>query len=1162
MAKFYLLLDSYQFDNRKQIFYTKVFLLAIIVFSNLWNTVYARKIDIEFEHLSLRNGLSQSSVTCILHDSKGFMWFGTLDGLNRHDGYKFNIFRHNPENKYSLADNAITSLFEDKENKLWVGTQSMGLCLYNRILNRFENFKYRQNDDKSLSNNTVVSMFQDKAGTIWIGTASGLNRLEYSAKGVTFSRFYNNLQITDKAAKTNGMNTEESGFSCNHINFIAQQDEHSLWIATDAGLYMFNTKTLKFKLFETVISNGTQSRSLRHEQVYTLLTDLFGDLWIGSESGLLKYVHSSRELIPYIAEKNGIDNLKVTSIIEDYSDTEKESYIWIGTEKAGLFKLIRSKQKGNELEGENFIRYFHDAANPHSLSTNNILSLYISSNHVLWVGTSLGGINKWDKNSEVIENYQHNPFDPYSLSSNQVRSFYEDRNGTIWVGTVEGGLNSWDKYTDKFTSFQYNASDATTLHNNHVRSILEDSNGNLWIGTDGGGLDKFDRKTNKVLEHFGQASISSPVLLNKTLSNNRVWKIYEDSSHKLWIATFGGGLNCYDPETGSFSYFLSDASNPNSLSDNYVTSIIEDRTGKIWVGTFGGGLSAIDMTNKAVPRFKRYINDEKNPESIGNNRIYTLFLDSKGNLWIGTKESLNRYYPDGDKFERFTVRNGLCNDVVMGILEDEIGNLWISTNGGISKFNPTSKTFRNYDVNDGLQSNEFLVGAAYKTTDGKMLFGGINGFNAFYPLRIVDNPYPPDIVITGFSIYNQNADLDSAISEKKVIDLQYFENYLTFEFVALNYISPSKNQYAFKMEGLDKDWNYVVNRRFATYANIEPGEYVFKVKGSNNDGIWNEKGVQIVIRIEPPFWKTVWFNALLVIIIMIIIAIFIHIRERNLTLDKIRLEHLVEERTKVIRRQKEKITDSIQYARRIQNALLPTDQYFNNLLPQHFVLFKPRNIVSGDYYWLNKKNDKIIIAIADCTGHGVPGAFMSLLGISFLNEIINKSETLHPSDILNELREKVMTSLKQNEENAQVNDGMDMALLIIETDSKTLRFAGANNPVFIYRADANGEELPQLIQLKPDRMPIGVHRRINQGFTTQEFQLQDGDTIYAFSDGYFDQFGGDKNKKYSLVKFKELLNEIYYRPLDEQLTILDHSIEEWKGNYEQVDDMLIVGLRI
>ncbi len=1160
----------------------KIFINILILILSTIPWANAQK-HINFETLSLEDGLSQSSVNCILQDSQGFMWFGTLDGLNRYDGYQVMVYRNNPEDSTSIADNAISCLYQDQQDRLWIGITNGGLSRYDKINEIFINYTFEPENNYSISTNDVHSIAEDNNGTLWIATSEGLNCFDQAKQG--FHHFKNG----DKPAD-------------NRINQIKKGKNGLLWLATDGGLFSFNPNNKKFKAIKP--ENNEQ---LMQIALNTIFIDKGKSIWCGSDQGLFIYDISNGNAKHFrhnAHKKTSLSHNTVTAITRDSSGV-----LWIGTEK-GLNRYNR--------RDSSFTAWYSDLSQPGSLSVNHILSLYSDESNILWVGTSLGGVNKWNRAAKQFRVIENNPSNKYSLSSNKVRTFYQSHDSIIWVGTVDGGLNKWLVHKDKFIAYTHNPDDETTISHNHARSIAKDKYGKLWIGTDGGGLNRFDPQTGKFQRFYHNEK--NP----HSISHNRIWEIYIDSKDNLWIGTFGGGLDRLKLDEAkkqgfknlTFQHFSKDSANAHSISGNYITSMLEDHTGKLWIGTYYHGLNLFQYQSESFKHFqqKAYIEDQEDFD-----RVYALKEDKDGTLWVGTRGSLNRLNRKTMTFDYYNHDNyDFPNHVLMSVLDDSHGNIWVATNRGIAKFFPENDSVRNYTVSDGLQSNEFMIGAALKTRSGRMLFGGQTGFNAFYPEKIKDNPHIPEIVLTGFQIFHKYVKLDTAISEKNCIQLSYDQNNFTFEFVAIDYVFSQQNQYAYIMEGFDEEMNYVGNRRYATYTNLPPGKYTFKVIGSNNDGKWNQTGESIQIIIEPPFWMRTWF--IISVLVALLGIIYFIIRVRDVYRDKSELERTVQERTREIMKQKEDIlekneelrqqqeeiltqrdeierqrdyandqkealTDSITYAQRIQSAILPPSDNIKQIVPNHFILYKPRDIVSGDYYWLTQKNDKIIIVAADCTGHGVPGAFLSILGVSFLNEIVNTIDTILANEIVNRLRNYVMNSLHQTGKDNEAKDGMDLALCVIDKKTLELQYSGAYNPLYLIRKIKNNhtetiqvesinpkKEIKkqklrtqeqgnyQLIEIKADRMPVSISD-IDDSFTNHITRLKKGDSIYMFSDGYADQFGGPQNKKFKSKAFKKLLLSIQEKNMDEQKHLLDNSIEQWKGENEQLDDILVMGIR-
>jgi signal transduction histidine kinase/ligand-binding sensor domain-containing protein/CheY-like chemotaxis protein len=826
-----------------------------------------QQMDIYFEHISLEHGLSQSTVLCILQDSKGFLWFGTEDGLNRYDGYHFKVYKPDPKNPSSLSFNWIWSIFEDHEGILWIGTTGGGLNKFDRKTEMFTHYKRIPEDPTSLSNNFVFSIIEDQEGMLWVGTYWGLNKFDRESD--KFTHYMPNPE-------------DLNSLSHHSIQVISVDHTGVLWIGTDGGgLNKLEPKKGKFTRYMNVPGN---EESLSHNTVRAIYEDSSGVLWVGTTGGLNKFDPQKEKFVRYMADPgnpNSLSHNEVNSIYEDRSGT-----LWIGTEE-GLNVFDREKQI--------FTHYKANPSAPNSLSYNSIWSIFEDRSGVLWVGTNVGGLNTYNKARERFSHFYSDPNDPNSLSENKVWAIWEERPGLLWIGTA-GGLKKWDREKKRVTLYKNDPGNPNSLSHNTVKVIYEDLSGVLWIGTDGG-LNKFDREKEIFTRYM-----ADPTKPNR-ISHNIIYSIYEDRTGILWIGTFGG-LNKFNRKKETFTCYKYDPGNPNSLSHSVVRVILEDRFGVFWIGT-GGGLNKFDPDTET---FTCYAAVPGIPDSLSHNNIYSIHEDQSKTLWIGTAGGgLNKLDRERKTFIHYNMEDGLPNDVIYGILEDEHGNLWLSTNKGLSMFNPQTERFKNYGIKDGLQSNEFNSGACYRSKSGEMFFGGINGFNAFFPGTIKDNTYKPPIVITDFQIFNKSVSigqkldgftiLNKDISETQEIRLSYKHTIFSFEYAGLHYAVPDKNQYAYKMEGLEKDWNYVENRRFATYTYLPPGKYIFKVKGSNSDEVWNEEGVSLKVTIVPPFWKTGWFYLLCILFFLLLILGLHRLRVRRLKNQEKRLTQLVNERT-------------------------------------------------------------------------------------------------------------------------------------------------------------------------------------------------------------------------------------------------------------------------
>ncbi len=814
-------------------------------------SLHAQTEELRFEGLTVEQGLSANSILSTLQDSRGFLWIGTMDGLNRYDGYKFTVYKNIIGDSTSISENMIRSMYEDKAGTLWIGTWGGGLNKFDREKEKFTHFKHDSTNPNSLSHDAVISICEDNLGYLWVGTGGGLNKL--NRKNKQFTHYTYNPDDT-------------SSISDNKILSLYKDGNDILWIGTAGGLnklQLNNKQETPPDNNSSVIDNEKSSptfirymhnpndvTSLSNNVVVSIYEDNFGILWIGTHGGgLNKFDRENEKFTRYINEPQNGSTISGNNVYSIYEDNSGD--LWFGTYGNGLNKFNRAT--------EEFIHYAYDPNNPTSINDNGIFSICQDDCGILWFGT-WGGLNNYYKRKNIIT-YKYIPGDPKSLSDNQVSVIFEDKLGVTWIGTVNGGLNRLDGKSKGFTHFIHDPNNPYSISNNSINSICEDESGMLWIGTDGGGINKFDRKTNKFYSYSSDPDDPS------SLSNNQVYQIFADHNGDIWIGARGGGLNKFDKENERFIRYTYNPDDPNGLGNDLVFAMFEDKRGVFWIGTYGGGLNKF---NRETNTFTRYLHSSDNPTSLSNNNVSKIYEDKKGVLWVGTQGGgLNKFNREKNQFKHYTQVDGLPNEVIYGILEDDIGNLWISTNNGLSKFNPNTETFRNYDVKDGLQSNEFNMGA-FKSKNGAMYFGGNNGVNVFYPDNIKDNTQIPKIVITDFQLFhrsvpvgydefNNRSILEKSIMETKEIEINYEDNIISFEFTALDFHAPEKNRYAYIMEGFEEDWNYTdASRRFVTYTNLDPGEYYFKVKGSNNDGVWNEEGTSLRIILTPPWWATWW----------------------------------------------------------------------------------------------------------------------------------------------------------------------------------------------------------------------------------------------------------------------------------------------------------------
>jgi ligand-binding sensor domain-containing protein/signal transduction histidine kinase len=795
-------------------------LLAAFLPVNAPRPAAAQSGSIRFETLSVEDGLAQSTVRAIMQDSRGFLWFGTEDGLNKYDGYSFSLYLHDAENAQTISHSAITAIYEDAMGDMWIGTFE-GLNRFNHAEDTFQRYLHDPEDPFSLGGATITAIVEDIDGNLWVAVQNGgLNR--YNRETDDFTRYMHDLDQPDTLGS-------------NDVTALVADKKGGLWVGTNSGLDYFDPTTETFEHFRNKLG---EISTLSDNRVLTVFIDQYNILWIGTEEGGLNRMNPVSKTFNRYQHRTGYPNTLASNYVRAVFE-DRSGRLWVG----GRFGLSLF----NRADGT-FTRYQHDPNDPRSLSNDYVMSFFQDRSGVLWIGTYGGGLSKYVQTNERFTLFQHRPNVANSLSNDLVHAIMEDRSGAVWVGTMDGGLNRLDPETGAFEVFRSIPTDSSSLGSNDVRAVFQDRWGQIWVGTYGGGLNLYNPETGRFKRYVHNQHLPN------SISDNRVMTIYEDQRGQLWVGTRFGGLNLLNRSNGLFSRFMPDEDNPASISGEFVRAIYEDKNGKLWIGTYTG----LNLFDPITKRFRHFRHDPNNTSSLSSDRVLTVYQTNDGIIWVGTLlGGLNRLDPETGVFKHYTQKQGLPSDTVYGILGDDQGYLWLSTNRGLSRFDPGSGIFRNYDRRDGLQSYEFSAGAYYKNSQGRLFFGGVSGFNAFYPQEVQDNPSIPPIVITAFKKFNQTERKDLLGGEEIVLSHQ--DNFVSFEFAALDFGVPEKNQYAYKLEGFDKDWIYAGTRRYASYTNLRGGEYVFRVIGSNQDGVWNDTGALVRIKIIPPVWQQWWF---------------------------------------------------------------------------------------------------------------------------------------------------------------------------------------------------------------------------------------------------------------------------------------------------------------
>jgi ligand-binding sensor domain-containing protein len=817
--------------------YLSFFIVFLSLLHIVSGSIAQEAYEVSFENLKTENikrvkGLSQNMVNTIIQDSQGYMWFGTWDGLNRYDGYDFIIYNKLDE----MSNPTINTLLEDNEGVIWAGTQD-GLNRFERETKTFSVIKNIPGESNSLSNNTINHIFEDRKGYLWISTVQGLNR--YDKKNHAYKRFSFNFADVDS-------------IRTNWINKVMQDRSGFLWIATRFGLLKFDDST---QLFTPYFHSAYDESSISSNAINDIYEDRNGRLWVGTQFGLNLYLGEHEGFRRFFHEHDSpesLSNNQVKAIFED-----SRGIFWVGTkDKLNTF----DRQQGS------FSHYRHSGKST-SLSNDDVNCIYEDDMGSVWVGT-YKGVNKVHLGLSKFNYYHRDPDDPYSLSDNVIHSVFKDDDGLIWLGTGKG-VNILDRRSGRYSRLHYMIDPYTDIADVRIRSMQKDHLGNIWIATDSDGLFKYVPTTGEYTQ-----LAASPYDPNSLNDNNLLW-VMEDYQGYIWVGS-GRGVNAFHPDTMEMRSWAHDPRDTTSISNNRIWIIYEDKDHVKWFGT-NNGLNRYDPERDA---FVSYTHDPDDPLSISANAVFGIQEDSKGNFWVGTMGGgLNHFDPLRERFLHLDEQNGLPNNVVYITLEDRNGNLWLTTNWGMSKFNPASGEFVNYDINDGLQGNEFNGGAWFHADDGEMFFGGMDGFNSFFPEEIALNEQAPRIVITSFKKLNEAVKRDFCHGDS--IRLNYDDNFFSIEFSALDFTNPAKNKYAYMLENYDEDWNFRdANRRLAEYTRVSPGSYVFRVIGSNNDGIWNDTGTSLHIIILPPWWDTLIFRLIFGALIFALLWSFIYWRIR------------------------------------------------------------------------------------------------------------------------------------------------------------------------------------------------------------------------------------------------------------------------------------------
>jgi ligand-binding sensor domain-containing protein/serine phosphatase RsbU (regulator of sigma subunit) len=1053
-----------------------------------------------FINYGMDQGLVQNQVQSITQDNEGNLFIGTIAGLSEYNGTQWTSYTKNT----NLAEDWITCSFKDKEGNIWFGHWAGGVTRFNANTRQLENLNLE--DYTKLK--TIRTITQDFTGKFWIATEGA------------------GVFIFDAESKKMFALSKKDGLSSNTVYDICTDANKNMWMATDSGITVFNlNNTVSNPASFTRITN---TNGLFSKNITAVKVTSANVLVIGSADEGVAMVNLPSNVIDWksFIPRNQIlfnetSGLKSTFIKTIYEDNMKN--IWIGTIGGGASLFITDK-KAFTMQA---LRdgFFKTYSTRQGLNYFNVNAIFQDREDNIWIGTDLG-LNQY--RGDFMQTFD----EADNLPNNIVWSVFADNENNIWMGTNNGLAKMSFTYeragkVENHVLTQY--TEKQGLASNVILSSFQDSKGNMWFGTAFNGVSMLAKGSNKFKNYT----------VKDGLANEMVYTIAEDKTGNMWFGTKAGATR-FNPGTNEFRNFTE----TDGLGGNHIYRIFKDSKGLLWIGALGGNLCVYDGAT-----FKKFSEEDGLKQKF----ILCINEDKTNNLWFGCYgEGLFKY--DGKTFTNYNKQQGLKTESPYAITIDNSNNIWIGDNRGIDKFDVKQNKFYHYGKGEGFLGVECNPNAACTDSKGNLWFGTIMGAVRFNPNEETPNTLAPLTKISGIKIQLEDAPFPSDNR------FTYKQNNITFKFIGVSLTSPEKIRYEYTLAGFDHGWIPAKSLQEAVYTNLPAGDYTFKVRTYNNNDVCSPES-SYTFKVKPPFWQTALFYVLMAGILIFGVFTFDKVRTRNLKIANAILEDKVKERTDQLAvknaelaEKNKNITDSIRYAKYIQDAMLPKQEMLQKLLRNYFILYKPKDIVSGDFYWLKQHGNDVYLAAVDCTGHGVPGAFLSIEASNLLNTAFNADENKTPAAILNRLDKLVEQSLHAKVDGIEIRDGMDLSVCKINFDTYTVEYAGAFNSLYLVRDN-------KLIEYDADNIYIG-NNDSNKPYTNQTFKIEKEDVIYLFSDGFADQFGGEKGKKYKYRQMQQLLVKNNNKPMDVQKQLLEHEFEHWRGNLEQVDDVMVIGLKI
>jgi ligand-binding sensor domain-containing protein/HPt (histidine-containing phosphotransfer) domain-containing protein len=909
----------------KKYHFKSVFIL-IVLFCTFSTVTSQNNEFMKFTNLSVENGLSVSVVAGFAQDQNGLIWIATQDGLNRYDGYNFKVYYNEPGKEKTLSQNGIRSVAVDKFGNIWAA-QNNGVDVLNPSTDEFTNYKNIKGNKNSLSHNTVLDIVRAPNGDMWVATIEGLNQFDYKTK--TFKSFINDT-------------ANEASIVHSRVHHIFFDSDNTMWLATRGGLSKFNTNSQNFKNYVNVpnddfsmppsnnLSRLTEDRAGKLWLIYWVREN---DQWLRSVAIFDK---KTEKFSTFVNTKNLFAiNPSSLNLFDLVSDHEKR--IWLIGGNSGLYRYDEVKK--------DFINYKKDDLNLNSLTANRVQTIFVDRSNLLYVGTFGGGFSKvrYAQNKHFTH-FRRDPSTTNTLIGTNILGLLEQRDGTIWAGSIGQGLTKYEPKKDKYTQYFNDGSKNDKMSSNTVTSTLEDNNGNVWLGTGQGLMRYLSNKDDFETTLINDPTADAPFSATGTGVND----ILLDKDNNIWLAT-NRGLALFDGQKRVVKKFYAADSAKNTPTNRSLTRLAEGPDGVIWIGTRRG----FERFDRFKEEFSLFRNKKDDPNSLSFDNILSMHVTKENIVWIGSNNGLNRFDYAANKFERFGVKEGLPNSVIYGVLEDNDGNLWITTNVGLSKFNYSKKEFRNFSDKDGLQSNEHNYNSYHKGPSGKIYIGGVNGFNVFDPETVILNETEPIVIFTEFKVNYQDYELENGYLNLKELELAYNENTISFEMAALELTIPQKNKYQYMLEGFDDNWITVSSdRRFITYTNLSPDDYVLKIKAANHDGVWSSQVKSIPVIVVPHFTQTLWFRITVVMLLIIGVVLAFYLKNKIEKRRQELLEQEVRDRTKELSESKDDLEKENDIRKQTEHALLKargeTDAILTNVSEGLFLLDK--NLIISDQH--------------------------------------------------------------------------------------------------------------------------------------------------------------------------------------------------------------------